>query len=61
VFERVDAFLARLRAQPPADEIILVTHGGTMSVILKRLDGCEIDDFTLDRLENCAVRTVVLA
>lgn len=61
VFDRVDAFLTRLRATPPAEEMILVTHGGTMSVILKRLGGCEIDDFTLDRLENCAVRTVVLA
>ena len=60
VFERVDAFLARLRAAPPAEEMILVSHGGTMNVILQHLDGCIIDDFALAPLENCAVRTLKL-
>lgn len=60
VFERVDAFLTRLRAEPPAEEMILVTHGGTMNVILQHLDGCIIDEFTMAPLENCAVRTITL-
>jgi probable phosphoglycerate mutase len=60
VFERVEAFLTRLRSDPPASEMILVTHGGTMNVILKHHDGCEIDAFELSPLENCAVRTIKL-
>jgi probable phosphoglycerate mutase len=60
VFERVNAFLSRLRAEPPAEEMILVSHGGTMNVILQHLEGCAIDDFALAPLENCAVRTLVL-
>jgi 2,3-bisphosphoglycerate-dependent phosphoglycerate mutase len=61
VFERVDAFMRKLRTEPPGDELILVTHGGTMNVMLKHLEGCIIDDFVLAPLENCAVRTVTLA
>jgi broad specificity phosphatase PhoE len=60
VFVRVERLLSRLRAEPPAEEMILVTHGGTMNVILRHLEGCAIDDFKLEPLENCAVRTVVL-
>ncbi|MBI5289072.1 MAG: histidine phosphatase family protein [Chloroflexi bacterium] len=58
VFERVDALLSRLRAEPPARELVLVTHGGTMNVMLQRLAGAEIDAFKLTSLENCALRTV---
>ena len=60
VFDRVEAFLDRIRAEPPAEEMILVSHGGTMNVILKHLGGCAVDDFSLDPLENCAVRTLRL-
>jgi probable phosphoglycerate mutase len=60
VFDRVEAFVSRLRSEPPVEEMILVTHGGTMNVILRHLEGCVIDDFTLGALENCAVRTVVV-
>lgn len=60
VHERVARFLAALRASPPARELILVTHGGCMSVALDYLAGKSIDTFVLTPLENCAVRTVVL-
>ena len=60
VFVRVEALLSRLRASPPADEMVLVTHGGTMSVMLRHLAGGSVDAFVLEPLENCAVRTVVL-
>ena len=49
-----------LRASPPARELILVTHGGAMSVALDYLAGKTIDAFVVTPLENCAVRTVVL-
>ena len=57
---RVARFLDGLRASPPADELILVTHGGAMSVALDYLAGKPIDSFVITPLENCAVRTVVL-
>ena len=60
VHTRLARFLDGLRASPPADELILVTHGGAMSVALDYLAGKPIDSFVLTPLENCAVRTVVL-
>ncbi len=60
VHERVARFLDALRAAPPARELILVTHGGWMSIALDYLDGKPIDAFVVTPLENCAVRTVVL-
>ena len=60
VFERVQAFFERLRASPPARELILVTHGGTMNVAMSLVAGGAIDAFKLAPLENCAVRTLVL-
>jgi len=60
VFERVDALLSQLRARPPARELVLVTHGGTMNVMLQRFAGGDIDAFKLAPLENCALRTVVI-
>jgi broad specificity phosphatase PhoE len=60
VHERVAGFLESLRAAPPARELILVTHGGCMSVALDYLAGKSIDTFVITPLENCAVRTVTL-
>lgn len=60
VYDRVKDFLDGLRASPPAHELILVTHGGAMSVALDYLAGKPIDEFVLTPLDNCAVRTVVL-
>jgi probable phosphoglycerate mutase len=60
VYDRVKNFLDSLREAPPAPELILVTHGGSMSVALHYLDGKPIDDFVLTPLDNCAIRTVVL-
>jgi broad specificity phosphatase PhoE len=60
VRERIGPFLDGLCASPPAPELILVTHGGAMSVALDYLAGKPIDTFVVMPLENCAVRTVVL-
>jgi broad specificity phosphatase PhoE len=60
VYDRVGGFLTTLRAAPPARELILVTHGGAMSVALSVLAGTPIDKFEVMALENCAVRTVTL-
>lgn len=60
VFERVAAFFARLRATPSASEMLLVTHGGAMSVALALLEGRPLADFKVLPLENCALRTATL-
>lgn len=60
VYDRVNAFLAGLRVAPPARELILVTHGGAMSVALSILAARPIDEFEVMQLENCAVRTVTV-
>lgn len=60
VFERVGALIERLRADPPASELVLVTHGGAMSVALALLTGTPVAEFAVLPLENCAVRTVAL-
>jgi broad specificity phosphatase PhoE len=61
VYDRIGAFIDALRAAPPAREIILVTHGGAMSVALAYLEQQPIADFKLVALENCALRTVSVA
>ena len=58
VHDRVSAFLDALRAQRAQRELILVTHGGAMSIALAALSGLPIGDFVLTPLGNCAVRTV---
>ena len=60
VRERIARFLDGLRSSPPARELILVTHGGAMSIALDYLPGKPIHTFMLTPLENCAVRTVTL-
>lgn len=60
VYERIGALIERLRADPPGSEIVLVTHGGAMSVALSLLAGTPVADFVMEPLENCAIRTVTL-
>jgi probable phosphoglycerate mutase len=61
VHVRVEGLLDRLAQQPPAAELILVTHGGAMNVMLHHLGGGAGETFTLQPLENCALRTVEIA
>lgn len=60
VYVRTAAFLRRLAEDPPAAELLLVTHGGAMNVILHHLTGGTGEGFELIPLENCALRTVAL-
>ena len=61
VYHRISELVARLRATPPAREIIAVTHGGTMNIALHCLRGDAASAFAAERLENCALRTIELA
>jgi broad specificity phosphatase PhoE len=58
VHQRIAAFLDGLRARAPHRELILVTHGGAMSIALAVLSSLPIGEFVLTPLENCAIRTV---
>jgi probable phosphoglycerate mutase len=60
MYERVGEYLARLVATPPASEIILVTHGGTMNMALAWLAGAPVDGYEWQRFGNCDLRTVIV-
>ncbi|MEX0750701.1 MAG: histidine phosphatase family protein [Dehalococcoidia bacterium] len=60
MYDRVARCLERLVAEPPADEIILVTHGGTMNMAVAWLAGVPVDAHEWQRFDNCALRTVVV-
>jgi probable phosphoglycerate mutase len=60
MFARVAAFLDHLRESPPAEEVIVVSHGGVMNVALAHLRGETVDTMAFERLENCALRTLAL-
>jgi 2,3-bisphosphoglycerate-dependent phosphoglycerate mutase len=44
VYVRVGGFLAGLLADPPADELVLVSHGGALRVARAFLEGIAIED-----------------
>jgi probable phosphoglycerate mutase len=58
MYRRVAAFLEALRRAPPADNIVLVSHGGTINMALAYLAGISIEDMQWQRVGNCAVTTV---
>jgi len=60
MYERVAVYLEGLIAAPPANEIILVTHGGTMNMALAWLSGAPVDGYEWQRFGNCDLRTVVV-
>lgn len=60
MYARVAKFLDGLRASPPADEVVLVTHGGTMNAALAYLAGRGVEEMEWRRIENCALETVRL-
>jgi probable phosphoglycerate mutase len=58
MYARVAAFLDALRAAPPSQNIVLVSHGGTINMALAYLAGISIEDMQWQRVANCAVTTV---
>jgi probable phosphoglycerate mutase len=60
MYERVAAYLEALVAAPPARELILVTHGGTMNMAVAWLSNTPVDVFEWQRFDNCDLRTVVV-
>jgi broad specificity phosphatase PhoE len=60
MYERVARYLQSLVAAPPAGEIIVVTHGGTMNMAVAWLAGTPVDTHEWQRFANCDVRTVVV-
>jgi broad specificity phosphatase PhoE len=60
LYHRVGRYLEALVADPPAHELILVTHGGTMNMAVAWLAGLPIEGLEWQRFENCALRTVTV-
>jgi probable phosphoglycerate mutase len=60
LYHRVARYLEALVADPPAAELILVTHGGTMNIAVAWLAGLPIDGLEWQRFDNCALRTVTV-
>ncbi|MEX2246785.1 MAG: histidine phosphatase family protein [Dehalococcoidia bacterium] len=58
VYLRAGEMIDRLREDPPAREMVLVTHGGTMNVALTYLAGLPLEQMEWRRFENCALVTV---
>jgi broad specificity phosphatase PhoE len=58
MYTRIAAFLDALRADPPADSILLVSHGGTINMALGHLAGQTIESMEWRRVTNCEVTTV---
>ena len=59
-YDRVARFLESNRSVPPAPELVLVTHGGTLNLALAYLAGRGVEALEWERIENCAVKTVKL-
>jgi probable phosphoglycerate mutase len=60
MYDRVAAYLAELTAAPPARELVLVTHGGTMNMMVASLANTPIEALEWQRFDNCDLRTVVV-
>jgi probable phosphoglycerate mutase len=58
LWERVGGFLDRLLADPPADEIAIVSHGGTIRLAAAYLAQEDIESMTRREVANVSVTTV---
>jgi probable phosphoglycerate mutase len=58
MYTRIAAFLDALRATPPSQNIVLVSHGGTINMALAYLAGIPLEKMEWQRVANCAVTTV---
>ncbi len=57
---RASGLFKRLTFESPHDEVIAVTHGGTMNVALAWAAGVPVEKLEMRRLGNCAIETVRL-
>jgi len=60
MYERVAAYLAGLVAAPPARELVLVTHGGTMNMAVAWLANTPVEALEWQRFDNCDLRTIIV-
>lgn len=58
MYARVAVFLDKLRAEPPAENIVLVSHGGTINMALAYLAGLKLEEMQWQRMPNCTVTTI---
>ena len=58
---RVSSYLDRLLADPPAAELAIVTHGGTVIRALDHLRGRGVDEPDLEPIANGSIHTALIA
>lgn len=58
MYARIAGFLDGLRAAPPAENIVLVSHGGTINMALAYVAGLTLEEMAWQRMPNCTVTTV---
>lgn len=60
LYNRVVAFLERLAADPPADEVVVVTSGGPIRMASAWAHELPVDEIPWERIGNCSVTTLEL-
>jgi 2,3-bisphosphoglycerate-dependent phosphoglycerate mutase len=60
LYGRVAAYLDELLAAPPADELVLVAHGGTVRVAILNLQGRPVEELVWTEVDNGSIHTLTV-
>lgn len=58
VLARIKKFISGVIARHPGDFVVIVTHGGICSLMIKHMMGMDLGSVTPFRVENCSVSVV---
>lgn len=61
LYARVAAYLDELLSDPPADELVVVAHGGTVRVAVLHLQGRPVEELTWTEVDNGSIHTLTVA
>jgi broad specificity phosphatase PhoE len=60
LYTRVAAYLDELLAAPPADELVLVAHGGSVRVAVLHLRGRPVEQLAWTEVDNGSIHTLTV-
>jgi probable phosphoglycerate mutase len=60
LYERVGNYLGELLSAPPADEIALVAHGGSVRIALLYLQGRPVEELARTDVDNGSIHTLTV-
>lgn len=55
VLKRIEEFLADLMSEHAGEFVVVVTHGGVCSLMIKLMIGMDLENITPFRIENCSI------